>query len=199
MQSRLPDVNTAFNTHRKRAIIAIEQRRWTECLGAEYAINAALPEEYRVIISDQEYKKLTKQDLTVICEACKEQFDYDAIKILNVITTSFERLVNKNRTIRVWYCPKCKHEYKLATTEIEQSILKQPYYLGVVPKPPQRSDGIADHVTYDREFERWAWTMLDELEQKMAQYRDDNWDRGQDNLNQNMEIDTRWEESDDNN
>ena len=196
MQSRLPDVNTAFNTHRKRAIITIERKQWTECLGALYAINAALPEEYRVIISDQEYLKMTRQDLNVTCIQCKERFDYNSIKVLNLVTVPFERLLGKSKTIRVWFCPKCNERHELEKTEIEQTILKQPYYLGVVTRPPQRSDGIIARVKYDREFERWAWTMLDELEQKMAQYRDDNWDRGEDGQDQMGPIDTGWEEND---
>ena len=79
---------------------------------------------------------------------------------------------------------------------MEQTILKQPYYLGVVPMPPQRKDGLLDRVRYDREFERWAWVMLAELEHKMATYRDANWDRGEETYNNEEDLDTSWEESD---
>ena len=36
MQSRFPDINTAFNTHRKQAIIAIDSARWLKALGSLY-------------------------------------------------------------------------------------------------------------------------------------------------------------------
>lgn len=196
MQSRLPDVNTAFNTHRKRAIIAIEMENWTEALGALSSINAALPEEYRVIISNQKFQELTKNDLIITCKNCKEQIDFKKIKILKVLTSPIEKLITRQIYQKIWMCPKCNKDNLLKGTPMEQTILAQPYYLGVISKPPTRTDDLNSHVSYDKFMERWCWTMLAELEQKMAQYRDDNWQRGDEDLNMLMPIDTTLEDQD---
>lgn len=194
MQSRLPDVNTAFNTHRKRAIIAIEMQNWTEALGALNAINAALPEEYRVIISDQKYQKITKQDVLATCRNCKEQVDYHGVRKHTLITSPIQILITSSGTRTIWVCPKCGSDNDPRLTEFEQTVLAQPYYLGIMSKPPTRKDDLDSHVTYDRIMEIWCWSMLGELEQKMAQYRDDNWQRGDEDLNLGMPIDTTLED-----
>lgn len=198
-QARLPDINTAFNTHRKRAILAIESQNWTEAIGALYAINASLPLEYRVIISNEKYNELTKQDLVAECNNCKERIDYSRIRVLTVIVSPTVQLLTNQHTERIWVCPLCKKDNRLIETKVEQSILAQPYYLGVISKPPKRTDSLVSHINYDRTMERWCWTMLDELEQKMAQYRDDNWSRDDELEEFGAPIDTKWEDSDGNN
>lgn len=197
MQSRLPDINTAFNTHRKRAIISLENHNHTECLGALYALNALLPQEYRVIISELKYAEVVRQDQTISCLKCGHKTDYSKVRIANVITTPLQRMLSNQKSVRIWFCLQCKYENILTDTTIEKTILSQPYYLGVIQPPPQRRDGIIDRINYDRLFQRWAWTMLDELEEKMAQYRDDNWNRGDDDYDISMQnMDTSWEEKD---
>lgn len=194
-QARLPDINTAFNTHRKRAILAIEDTNWTEALGALYAINACLPEEYRVIISNQKYDELTKEDLIAYCNKCKEYTNRNMIKIISVLTSPLEQLITNETTRKMWFCPQCKQENRLVDTNMEQTILAQPYYIGVIKLPPSRTDDIVSHLTYDRVMERWCWTMLTELEQKMAQYREDNWKK-EDEYNDMSDVDTSLENQD---
>lgn len=196
MQSRLPDINTAFNTHRKRAIIAIERKDWLEAIGSLYSINAALELNFRVIISDQEYKKLTRQDIIITCKNCKEQIDYSAVKILTVVERAMNNFVGGTKHSKVWFCIKCNHENPLNTTPMEQSVLKQPYYLGVIAKPPARTDGLLSHVMYDRQMKRWCLTMLAELEAKMAEYRDANWKRSDEDEFGDYMVDTTLEEND---
>ena len=196
MQSRFPDINTAFNTHRKQAIIAMDNGKWLKALGALYAINGALPEDYRVIISDQKYQEMTRQDILVTCKKCKGEINYNKIKVLSVLMPAIESLISGNNTEKVWFCPECNEENNLIGTAMKQTILQQPYYLGVIQKPPTRSDGLLSHVNYRKLMERWCHTMLDELEAKMAEYRDDNWKRGDEEEFGTALIDTSWEESD---
>lgn len=193
MQSRLPDINTAFNTHRKRVIIAIERRDWLEALGSLYSINASLEMEFRVIISNQKYREMTKQDIIVSCNNCKETTEYKNIKIINVQNTLFSDFITNEKTKKVWFCPSCNQSNDLLKTKMEQTILTKPYYLGVVTEPPDRTDGLLSHVGYDRTMKRWCLTMLAELEAKMADYRDANWDRGE--QEEMMDVDTSLEES----
>jgi len=61
---------------------------------------------------------------------------------------------------------------------MKQKILSEPYFLRIVPKPPQRKDGLMDRSTYHSKIAVWIWTFLDELEERMAQFRDDNWSKG---------------------
>lgn len=174
----------------------MDQAKWVKALGSLSAINADLPEEYRVIISDQKFKEMTKEDVMVSCKNCKQEILYNKIKILNVIERALDNLITSTRSSKVWYCEHCNTENPLQATPMKQTLLQQPYYLGVVPKPPKRADGLESHVNYSKHMERWCHTMLAELEAKMAQFRDDNWKRGDEEEFGAPVIDTSWEEND---
>jgi hypothetical protein len=112
-----------------------------------------------------------------------------------VLTSVFDRFVSNQQSEKIWVCPRCNTDNRLRETRFEQTILSQPYYLGVVSKPPNRDDDLGSHVGYDKLLERWCWTMLDELEEKMAQFRDDNWERGEEDPTWRFDIDTGLEDS----
>jgi len=195
LQSRLPDINTAFNTHRRRVIVAMDQNKFLDTLGALFALNALLPVEYRVIISTQKYNNLTRQDLSAQCVKCQNQIDYSQIKPRKIITTPTMELVSNCKDQTIWICPKCKTENPTNKTTFTQTVLDKPYYLGVVPDPPNRRDGLIDRFGFDQRYKKWCWQMLYELEEKMAQFRDDNWNRGEEEFDLSM-INAPEEESD---
>ena len=56
--------------------------------------------------------------------------------------------------------------------------LQNPTFLGVVPEPPTRTNGLMDRMRFNIEIERWGWLILGELEFKMGKFRDDNWKKG---------------------
>ena len=51
-----------------------------------------------------------------------------------------------------------------------------------------------DKLIFDKKVVAWAWQMLNELEHKMAKFRDDYWSRG-DDLEGFDDIDTSSEEA----
>ena len=179
MQSRLPDINTAFNTHRRKVIVSMDQDKFLDSLGALYALNALLPLEYRVVISTRKYLELTRQDLSAQCPRCDNLFDYSKIKPENIIANPTMEMITGTKQQMVWKCTKCKAVNPINKTTFTQTILDKPYYLGVVPDPPKRGDGLSDRFGFAHRCKKWCWQMLYELEEKMAQYRDDNWNRGE--------------------
>ena len=85
MQSRLPDINTAFVKYRNIVTTHLEMNDYTACFGALYALNGLLPDEYRVKISTTEYNKLTKQDIFIKCGNCNLETEYNKIKVFDLI------------------------------------------------------------------------------------------------------------------
>ena len=84
-----------------------------------------------------------------------------------------EGILSGRDTSKIWICPKCDNENKILETDIIESQLQQPYYLGVVPFPPQRKEGLQDRHQYDRKVTAWAWNFIAELEEKSTQFRED--------------------------
>lgn len=181
MQSRLPDVNTAFIKHRNGAIEGIASQNWDKVFGSLYSWNSLLPRykdddgnlKYRVVVSDIEYQKLTQVKSEAQCIHCETWVDYNKIKVFDMIVPMIEGIITNTKSTKVWICQKCKKDCKITETIIAETKLKEPYFLGVVPTPPRRKDGLQDRSAYDRKATQWAWNFVNELEEKSSQFRED--------------------------
>ena len=192
-QARLPDVNTAFITYRRESIIALKSFDYRGCCGALSCINALLPEKYRVILYDIQFKDKSKISFTYCCGMCQAESNESKIDIFDYHLTALESLTTDEKTIKAWACPECTVMNILSDTKIKKDMLAQPSFLQTVPLPPKRENGLLGRATYRKEFSAWGWNFLNELEEKMAQFRDDNWSKN-DEFRGDEEIDTSEEE-----
>ncbi len=185
MQARLPDVNTAFIKHRNGVIEGLGSQNWDKVFGSLYSWNALLPRitmedtkgnqvyKYRIYINTKQYEELTKVQSEALCNKCDKWTDYAKIKIFNLINSLPEQVLTMSKTSAVWICPKCKTANKIKDTTIAETKLKEPYFLGVVPSPPSRKDGLQDRGQYARAVKQWAWNFINELEEKSTAFRED--------------------------
>lgn len=184
-QARLPDINTAFIKYRNEVSNGLKSGNYDSVFGALYAINALLPEEpidpdtkfpkYRVVISDIDYKRLTKPTTYCKCYHCEKDSKYDDVVVFDMILPFTEQIVAQKKRTKAWVCPFCKKNCIIRPDDFTETAVKEPSFIGVVPKPPRRQEGLMDRSMYHRKVVQWSWTTLDELEAKMAQFRDDNW------------------------
>lgn len=137
-----------------------------------------MPKEYQVKVSDDLYaQKLEAEKLLVHCKHCNEDIDYRVIKKIQVLCTPSEQMLLMQTRKNVWICPLCQKENLTGKSEFIKAKLPNPYYLGVVPDPPRRKDGIEDRFVFIKKIEHWCWNMLGELEFAAAKFRDDSWQR----------------------
>jgi len=191
-QARLPDVGHAFDAYRKKAVDNIKNDQ-TSCIGSLYSLNSLLPEEYRIEINTQEYKKKLDLETNAKCSFCTELTDMKKIRITNHLLALPIGNFYDGGFEKIWVCEKCKKINKLLNTTVIKKIPKEPYLLKVVPYPPIRKDGLMDRRDFNKKFEQWAWTFLVEVEAQMAQFRDDNWKRGDEDFDY-QDINTKLEE-----
>ena len=157
---------------------ALEADKYTAAIGSLNNFNACLPKEYQVQVSTDLYnEKLKEEKLLVHCKHCGEDIDYRSIKKMLILCTPTEQMITGNSKKNIWLCPMCKLENLTDKSEFTKAKLPNPYYLGVVPDPPIRKDGILDRWTYHKKIENWCWTMIGELEFKAAKFRDDSWQK----------------------
>ena len=202
-QARLPDINAAFTKHRNEVVSSIKSHQYDSVFGALYALNALLPPEpideetsfpkYQVVVSDIEYRKITKPVTSCTCYHCKVKSLFDGVTVFDYLLPLDEQIISGKKYIKSWKCPDCKQICQIRPDDFSETAVKEPSFIGVVPKPPRRQDGLLDRSTYHRKVTQWAWTMLDELEAKMAQFRDDNWTK-KDSYDDNDEIDDTLED-----
>ena len=184
-QARLPDINAAFTKHRNEVISSLKSQQYDAVFGALYALNALLPEDpvieetklpkYRVVVSDIEFLKITKPVTFCTCYHCTQTSNYDEVTVFDMLLPIMDQTITGKKFSKSWICPLCKKTCRLRSDDFSETAIKEPSFLGIVPKPPRRQDGLMDRSSYHRKVTQWAWTMLDELECKMAQFRDDNW------------------------
>lgn len=149
--------------------------------GSLYSWNALLPRnkdddgvlKYRVRISDIEYEKLTAIQSEAMCNKCETCTDYTKIHVFDLVIPLVDQILSGSITSKVWACPKCNEPNLIQETNILENHLQEPYYLGVVPKPPLRKEGLQDRGKYDRKVTAWAWNFIAELEEKSTQFRED--------------------------
>ena len=199
-QARLPDINTAFIKYRNEVIAAIKRKDYDNMHGSLNGINGLLPTEYQVIISNTKYEELTRTDIQYLCKTCtannKEPVEIpkESIRVFELYPSAMQGLLYGGIKEQVWNCPKCRTTHRLKETNISVTKLQDPYFIGVVPDPPNKKEGLMDKLIFDKKVVAWAWQMLNELEHKMAKFRDDNWSRG-DDLEGFDDIDTSSEEA----
>jgi len=174
-QARLPDINTAFTKFTNKALSSLESENFSSCIGSAYALNALLPDEYRVRVSTQSYNEATKKHTVAVCQYCNDEVETKTLEYNDQVKSSFEQILTSTQTEKVWLCKKCNKAQLRLMTLYKEVIPAEPYFVNCVPKPPERKDGLMSRSSYKREFTTWFWLFMGELEERMAQFRDDNW------------------------
>jgi hypothetical protein len=176
-QARLPDINSAFQRLINKSLSSLESENYTACIGSLNGLNALLAKDYRVEINDAKYYEKITPHVYVFCTGCQKKFERNEIKMETVIVPTIDRLISEQKTEKFWICTDCQFENRQLLTRMQKTENKQPQYLHVIPNPPKRRDGLMSRSTYHNNFKSWFWMFFDELQERMAQFRDDNWKR----------------------
>lgn len=195
-QAALPDLNTAFIIYRREAITSLKGKRYDACFGALYAINGLLPKEYRVKVSTKLYEEKTNLDIMAVCYHCKAESNYKEVVIHDVLVPLIVKMITGSVTEKVWDCSKCLKSNKLNKTDILEPILEEPNFTKMMPKPPERKNGLLDRVSFHREISRWVWTMIDELEAQMSNYRREYQPRSDEMIDSDLNMEYSGEDGD---
>ena len=201
-ESRLTDVNTACISYRTKCLMALDKRLYKNCIGAIKAINGLLPEDnlvtgkvYRIIFDDEEYNKVVNSIFQIKCPKCETEFQYDTVDFTNMLLPKEEQIVSGRKTVKVWFCTKCNTRQRLEESIVIEDSKQMPFYSRYVPMPPLNNHGLLSQLNFHSRMVEWIWLCLDNLEESLARFRDDNWSRG-DKMFDDTTIDTSREESD---
>ena len=172
MQAKLPDLNAALAKARMDAIISKDLKNYNKCVASLECMNALLPPEYRISMTDREYSEAIHNDEMWECRHCKKSTPSSDVERTRLpVRASLWALTRARiRTVKAWVCPLC---YKLSVTagtirnKLENRGL---YFLKAVPEPPRRTALIGSHQ-FQLEFESWYRVTRRELESQIGHYR----------------------------
>ena len=186
----LPDLNTAWIMDKREFLQSIKSpSNFTAITAYLNSINGALPDEYTIRISSAKYNEIVQQDLIYPCNHCTTEYEYkdendktrtetrptehnkNKIIIRTKLLGSTLSILSNKKTVQVWQCSKCKQDNLLSKTNPIQTKLAEPYFLRVIPNPPNRTGSLLDRTGYKINFVRWAFQFYNELSHSMSRYR----------------------------
>jgi len=173
MQAELPDKNTAFIVYRRESISSWKSGKYDACVGALYSLMGLLPSDYRPTISTEEFDILTSQNLMAVCSECSTENNFAQVKTFNMTLPFLANVISGQQTEKVWSCISCGRDNRLSTTKLIQKVLKEPYFLKVIPSPPGRKDGMLGRTQFTIKFSSWFWLALSSIEAQMGRYREE--------------------------
>lgn len=171
MQAKLPDINAAWVKERTYFFTCRDMHNWSGMILALYAMNALLPDEYRIKINTQEYNDLVEAKIGYICGTCKAEIPESMVKVKTAIAPLLVSYISSSETKNYWVCHKCNAENLMSRTKLIKETLAKPSYLKVVTDPPERKRGIQDRRSYQTEMTKWSGIFFQELEHQLGLYR----------------------------
>ena len=171
MQAKLPDINAAWVKERTYFFTCRDMHNWSGMILALYAMNALLPDEYRIMVNTRKYNNLTEAKIGYICNNCKGEIEESMVKVQKAIAPLLVSYISSSETKTYWSCHKCNAENLLSQTKLIKETLEKPYYLKVISEPPERKRGIQDRKSYQAEMTKWSGIFFQELEHQLGLYR----------------------------
>lgn len=171
MQAKLPDINAAWVKERTYFFTCRDMHNWSGMTLALYAMNALLPDEYRIRINTRDYNDLSGAKIGYVCNHCKKEIPESLVEIKKAMAPLIVCYVSSSQTKTFWLCTECKGENLVSQTRLIKETLQQPSYLKVIAEPPDRKRGIQDRQSYKTEITKWSGIFFQELEHQLGLYR----------------------------
>lgn len=188
-QSVLIDMNSGWYKHKSEFNDGLKTRSYLQVLGALDALNAILPDDYRVRIDTKEYDDAVRGALSAFCNYCETDYPdpadktktvslptkHDAARIVRrtVLLSPELQMITGRKFDTFWRCDTCGRDNLLGGTTFRRTVLRKPFYLKVVPEPPLNAGGIAGKTDFHHKFESWARGFLAELNAEARRFRAD--------------------------
>lgn len=171
MQSKLPDLNNYWKQYHEEGKSALQKYDYEGCVNAVDCMNALMPDEYRLEISTAKYEELLKNNDLVCCIKCKKEYDWNIIKVMNLLLSQIESILEKSKTYKAWICLECKYENKVSESKLIKPIIKEPFYLKVIPKAPKVPAGLERRTGFNTKMSNWWHNAKVEIDHQLALIR----------------------------
>lgn len=136
------------------------------------AINALLPEDYKVKEDSEEYYNVIKSQDVLVCDVCEKETEYNKAVFYYKTAELKLQLLFSVEKIQVWECTHCK---TVNPKEGSKRIIREkqnPFYTGCMPQVPKVAH-FGNRLQYKHQFEKWFDIAINELECQIGKYRTD--------------------------
>ena len=171
MQSKLPDLNNYWKQYHDEGKSALMRYDYEGCVNAVECMIALMPEEYRIEISTAKYDEMLKQNEIVYCKDCKKEHDWKTIEVVNLLLPLVSSIIENSKTYKVWFCSGCNFENSVAETKLIKAVIKEPFYLKVIPKALKIPLGLERRTQYHTTMSAWWFNAKVEIDHQLALIR----------------------------
>lgn len=167
----LPDISSSFSFWREYAVNCLERKNWKGAESGLHNINSILDKEYVIKVNTREFNIMIQNNTFWKCVTCGEKTPQVQIKVFHMLVPTIERVLSRQQTESVWYCPKCKDSNLQEETHKIIEEVDQPTYRKIVPSSPVQKIGLDNRFVFEFEFNKWFYNFLEELQHQLGLYR----------------------------
>jgi len=188
MQAKLPDVNAAIVRYRSQALEAARNPdTYDMAIISLSALNADLPEDFKVEVNSQKYYSLIEDRRYILCSFCTEvdknensstfgkkiptECIFADVEKYEIDLDWKEQILSGKQKESFWVCTKCGVANVLDTNSVKIKKYQMPFYTKIMPEPPSKKRGIQGRTSYENEFKIWFGIALQEMENQISKYR----------------------------
>jgi len=162
-QSSLPDLNTIWLKWMDSVSSCLRNGEYLNAIAAVCHVNAVFGGENRIELNTVKYNQLINATLMKICYHCKSETPSQDVRVWEKMLPLIESVLYGKKYRKGWDCPKCKEFNYLDKTDFIQETFTFPRYLGVVPFPPEKQEGLVGRKEFEVKTRNWIRLALDEI------------------------------------
>ena len=181
----LIDLNHLAFKHLDKAFYYLAGEDYDLCTASLHSVNAALPPEYHIEFNTAKYMELTKHPIEIYCKHCAAKYNRDEIETWQMLLPLHAQINKLSKYVSVWTCSKCSMENILSESKLIRSVLKEPFFIGVVPNPPERKQSVGDRTTFHIKYKNWFGMVESELTNQITKLR---WDHHKEDEQDGLEA-----------
>ena len=170
----LIDINILCLKHLDKAYYYLSGQDYDSCTASLHSVNAALPPEYHIQFNTESYESETKHPIEIYCKPCGSKHKRDEIKIWDMLLPLSLQIGHSSKTIKAWTCPDCQSSNILTESKLVKRVTKEPFFIKVVPRPPERKQNLSDRTSFHIHYKAWFGMVVAELTRQISQLRWDN-------------------------
>lgn len=170
----LIDINILALKHLDKAYFYLQGRDYDSCTASLHSVNAALPPEYHIEFNSALYQAKIEHPLEIYCKKCGAHLMRDQIKIWDMLLPLELQIGRASKTVKAWTCTDCNSVNILSESKMVKKIAKEPFFIKVVPMPPERKQNLSDRTSYHIKYKSWFGMVVSELTRQISQLRWDN-------------------------
>lgn len=173
MESKLPDLNNYWKKYHDKGDGCLNQKDYAGVINSFECMNALMPLDYRINVSDFLFKEATKETRMLTCLNCKVLQDDEITPYYDISVPLMDLILSGSKMKKVWTCNSCGENNDVSKSKLLIDARKDPDYFQIIPTHPKLVHGLAGRTKLHEEMTIWWHRAKVEIDHHLAKLRRD--------------------------